>query len=299
MELTGLHLLLTYRCTLECEHCFVYGSPWQNGVMTLHDVRRILQQARQLGTVESIYYEGGEPFLYYPLLVRVVEEAWRMGFSVGVVSNAYWATTYEDALLWLEPLAGRLADLTVSSDRYHWGDEADRLAQHVTQAAQQLGIPIGSIEIAQPEAINAASGSGQLPHSESAVMYRGRAAEKLATRANQANWESFNSCPYENLRDPGRVHVDPFGYLHMCQGITIGNLFQAPLSNLLANFDPDQHPIIAPLLQGGPAELFREYDLPHAAAYADACHACDSARRALRLRFPQVLTPDEVYGIYA
>ena len=26
MELTSLHILLTYQCTCECEHCFVWGS---------------------------------------------------------------------------------------------------------------------------------------------------------------------------------------------------------------------------------------------------------------------------------
>ena len=34
MKLSGLHLLLTCQCTFECDHCFVWGSPWQSGVMT-------------------------------------------------------------------------------------------------------------------------------------------------------------------------------------------------------------------------------------------------------------------------
>ena len=63
MELSGLHLLLRYRCTLECEHFFVWGSPWQSGTMTLLDVRHILQQAEDLSMVKWIYFEGGEPFL--------------------------------------------------------------------------------------------------------------------------------------------------------------------------------------------------------------------------------------------
>lgn len=69
MKLTGLHLLLTYQCNLECDHCFVWGSPWQSGTMTLQNVRKILQQAKDLRTVEWIYFEGGEPFLYYAMLV--------------------------------------------------------------------------------------------------------------------------------------------------------------------------------------------------------------------------------------
>jgi MoaA/NifB/PqqE/SkfB family radical SAM enzyme len=40
IELTGLHVLLTYRCTFECDHCFVWGSPNQAGTFTLADIER-------------------------------------------------------------------------------------------------------------------------------------------------------------------------------------------------------------------------------------------------------------------
>jgi hypothetical protein len=296
MKLTGLHLLMTYRCTLECEHCFVYGSPWQNGVMTIEDIRRILEQAKTLGTVESIYFEGGEPFLYYPTLVRAVDEAWRSGFQVGIVTNSYWATSPADALLWLEPLAGRLTDLSISSDLFHWSAPYSYLAQNAIAAARMLNIPVGTIEIAHPQEASSAA-QGQLPQGESGVMYRGRAADKLAGKANQSPWDSFTSCPFEDLRDPGRLHVDPFGNLHICQGICIGNLFQTPLKEIVATYDPDAHPITGPLLVGGPAELSRVYNLNPAERYADACHACDTLRRELRTQFPEILAPDEIYGL--
>ncbi len=48
IQLTGLHLLLSYQCTLECDHCFVWGSPWQRGVMTVETINRILEQAAEL-----------------------------------------------------------------------------------------------------------------------------------------------------------------------------------------------------------------------------------------------------------
>ena len=60
MKLSGLHILLTYQCTFECDHCFVWGSPRQHGVLTLEQVDEILDQAKEAG-VESIYFEGDEP----------------------------------------------------------------------------------------------------------------------------------------------------------------------------------------------------------------------------------------------
>ena len=103
MKLSGLHLLLTFQCTFECDHCFVFGSPFQTGVMTLSAVRHILDEAQTCPSVNSIYFEGGEPFLYYAVFVEGVRLAKQHGYSVGVVSNSYWATSVEDAAAWLKP----------------------------------------------------------------------------------------------------------------------------------------------------------------------------------------------------
>jgi MoaA/NifB/PqqE/SkfB family radical SAM enzyme len=300
MRLTGLHLLLTYQCTFECDHCFVWGSPFQTGVMTLQDVREILRQAQETGTVESIYFEGGEPFLYYPVLLQAVRETVQRGFSAGIVSNSYWATSLEDAQEWLRPFAGLLADLTVSSDLYHYSEVQSRQAENARLAAESLKIPVGTISVAQPEAADAMEAVGQLPQGGSAVMYRGRAVEKLASRVKGSAWEQFDACPHEDLREPGRVHLDPFGNLHICQGISIGNLYRTPLKVIYESYNPETHPVIGPLLRGGPAELAKTYSLqPEAGVeFADACHLCYETRRLLRERFPEVLAPDGMYGIF-
>ena len=48
MKLSGLHLLLTYQCTLECDHCFVFGSPNARGVMKIAGIREILKEAKKI-----------------------------------------------------------------------------------------------------------------------------------------------------------------------------------------------------------------------------------------------------------
>ena len=128
MSLTGLHFLLTYQCTLECDHCFVWGSPWQPGTFTLERLDALLHQAEEIASIRWIYFEGGGPFLYYPLLVHGVHRAHRAGFRVGIVSNAYWATTVADAEAWLAPLAGRIEDLSVSADSFHGEESLGRAA---------------------------------------------------------------------------------------------------------------------------------------------------------------------------
>ena len=92
MPLTGVHFLLSYQCTYECDHCFVWSSPRSGGTITLEMMTKVLDQAKELGTVDNVYFEGGEPFLFYPLLVEGIRRANERGFSTGVVTNCYWAT---------------------------------------------------------------------------------------------------------------------------------------------------------------------------------------------------------------
>ena len=299
MKLTGLHILLTYQCNFECDHCFVWGSPWQSGTLTLNQLEDIYRQAKEVGTVTSVYFEGGEPFLYYPILVKAVKLGKEYGFNLGIVSNGYWATTKEDALEWLQPFVGMLEDLSVSSDLFHYDESMSQQAKNACQAAEELGIPIGTISVAPPETPEIDPAVGQLPLDESGVMYRGRAAAKLVEKASLKPWNEFNECPYEDLREPGRIHLGPMGNLHICQGISIGNLFEQPLREICAAYDPDEHPVTGPLLSGGPAELVRRYNLPHNDEYADACHLCYTSRVALREQYPSLLGPDQVYGLYA
>src|SRR3989304_2197418 len=296
MKLSGLHILLTYQCTYECDHCFVWGSPWQKGTLTFAQIERILEQEKEAG-VTSIFFEGGEPFLYYAILVKAVRKAADMDFSVGIVSNAYWANSVPDAEEWLRPFVGRVDDLTVSSDLFHCSESLGERPQNAIAAAKLLGIPTGMISVAQPDEESKQS-HGQI-EDESAVMYRGRAVEELASRAASHPWEGFDSCPHEDLREPGRVHLDPFGNLHICQGISIGNVFETPLKEICEKYDVDAHPICGPLLAGGPAALVTEYNLPHTSpsGYADACHLCYEMRLVLRERFPALLAPDQMYGV--
>jgi hypothetical protein len=137
-----------------------------------------------------------------------------------------------------------------------------------------------------------------MPLTGGGVMFRGRAVERLTEGLPRQKWNSFTACPYEDLADPGRIHLDPLGNLHLCQGIVIGNIFERPLKEILNEFDPADDPIVGPILEGGPSALVERHDLEHEDGYIDACHICYAARDALRSQYPAELTPDQVYGIY-
>ncbi|UCH59437.1 MAG: 4Fe-4S cluster-binding domain-containing protein [Anaerolineales bacterium] len=295
MKLTSLHLLLTYKCNLSCDHCFVWGNPRQNGSMRLDNIHLILQQAKGIGSIRRIYFEGGEPFLYYSLLQQAVKSANQYGFEAGIVTNAFWARSFEYALTKLQPFVGIVKDLSISSDLYHWNKRYEKNVRYAYLAAEKLGIPVGTISVAQPEDVDVVHPIGQRPFGESAVMYRGRAAVNLASRAPKRHWEGFNKCPHEDLRELGRVHLDPGGNVLICEGILLGNIFENSLEEIFSLYDPDLHPVLAPLVAGGPAELVRKYNLSHETHFADACHLCYQSRQSLVMEFPDILLPAHIY----
>jgi hypothetical protein len=296
--LTGVHFLLTYKCFYECDHCFLYCGPNSEGVFTLEQVRTALIQMKEIKSIKTAYFEGGEAFLYYPLLVESLRIAKNLGFDVGVVTNAYWATSKEDALFWLKPLAQiGVSDLAVSNDTFHSGDGENLPARYAIEAAKELGIPCDSICIEEPKIIRGDKKWQGEPVVGGDVLFKGRAADKLTEGMPRRDYSVFNECPHEELRNPGRIHLDPFGFVHVCQGLVIGNINIAPLKKINANYRPELHPIIGPLLKGGPAELARIYGFDTSKGFVDHCHLCFEVRRTLLENFPEFLAPKQVYGI--
>ena len=297
MSLTGVHLLLTYKCNAECDHCFVWGSPFLEGTMTLEGIGAIYDGAKELGTVEHVYFEGGEPFLYYPVMLRAMEEARALGFECGIVTNGYWITALDDTVEWLRPIAEiEVMDLSISSDLFHGEEEPERQkVKVVEEAARRLGLPAGVITIEEP-CVEEAPGEKGEPIVGGSVRFRGRAVAKLVKGLPCRPWQELNECPYETLDDPKRVHIDYLGYVHLCQGLTIGNALEKSLAQVMSEYDPPSHPIVGPLLSGGPAALVKRYSLPHEEGCVEACHLCYLAREMLRPQFSEALGPGQMYG---
>jgi len=297
MTLSGLHFLLTYQCLLSCEHCFTWGCPEAQGTFSLADIQQTLDQAVELGTIEQVYFEGGEPFLYYPVLTAAVHLAAQRGLKPGIVTNGYWATSAADAEAWLRPMAGELEDIFISSDLFHSDQVVSPQAHNALAAAERLSLRANLIVCESPGAprqtIDPERGQ---PIEGGSIVYRGRAVPSFAAAAPRFPWEGFTECPYEELVSPERLHVDYLGNLHLCQGLLIGSLFAQPLSRIMADYQPEQHPIVGPLIRGGPAELVRACGLAPEPAYADACHLCYTAREQLREQYPEFLGPGQMYG---
>lgn len=186
-----------------------------------------------------------------------------------------------------------IVDFSVSDDGFHSTNGGSSPGAIAYRAARELGFPCAKICIGPPTVVPVSSPSGDKdqPVTRGGVLFKGRAAEKLTTRLPVRPWREFTTCPHEELADPERVHVDAYGNVHVCQGVSIGNMWTTPLSELVRSYDGARHPIVGPLVEGGPARLVERFGLTVVDAYVDERHLCYMARKSLLPVFPQYLAP--------
>ncbi|MCU0492603.1 MAG: radical SAM protein [Chloroflexaceae bacterium] len=116
----SLVLSVSYRCPIKCRYCGVYAGPHERDRMSLAFMREVMDQAQMLGVIRVVVFTGGEPFMLGKDLYEAVRYATQLGFLTRIVTNAYWATSYERARSVLTNMqeAG-LSEINYSCDDFH------------------------------------------------------------------------------------------------------------------------------------------------------------------------------------
>lgn len=318
MNLKGLDIILTYECTGRCAHCCYRAGPGQNNTMTLAEVESYLAAVEDQ-PLEWILLFGGEPFLPYELLRSSVALAAPMA-EVLVFTNGYWATELDTARRLLAGLQEiGLDHILFSVDAFHQTRVSIERVVIGLKAARELGyrrIEIDNNYVGEPGADNPFNRrtrenmrylaelcdlSDVQVHQGMSRMV-GRAADTLGTcQALQTG--PFDKCLVpgwlgDDIRAPTTVEIHPGGWVNLCAGIALGNTERRPLDKILAEYDPDSHPIVSVLAAEGPIGLMRIAERHgHASSwrYVDGCHLCYQARRFLRPYYPDHLAPSHLY----
>ena len=147
-----LHILLTYNCSLRCKHCYVFSDQRAPGKISLSQISKILNDGTRIPGVRWVYFGGGEPFTQYPLLLKGIQRATRLGYEVGVETNGYFARSVKAGLRFLRSLADMgIKDIRISNDKLHYKDPDKSPASKAVKAAQRLGVPTTVVRIPFPE----------------------------------------------------------------------------------------------------------------------------------------------------
>jgi len=319
VRLKGLDILLTYKCTGRCAHCCYRAGPDRRQTMTATEVAGYLDAVAHQ-PLEGILLFGGEPFLCYNLLRDCIPLAASLAQQIYVFTNGYWATDPATARRLLAGLQEAGLDyILFSVDAFHQAHAPlERVAIGI-EAARALGyatIEIDNRCLGAPEADNFFNRRTQMAMARLAELCDlssinvhqgparivGRAADKLASFLPTQTAPPAH-CPLPDylggeLRAPTGVEIHPGGWVNLCAGLALGNAQQRPLARILADYDPDAHPIVGVLAREGPAGLLRlaqerGHSLP--GGYVDGCHLCYQARSLLQSHYPDHLAPAYTY----
>ena len=310
-------LLLTYKCNCVCEFCYYHCSPDKGGLMPVDMALGAWQSLIELaGPTVKVHLTGGEPFLYWEHLVKILEAAQAQGLgSVDMVeTNGFWADNdriVRERLQRLDRLG--LGRLKISCDPFHQEFvDVQAVRRLVTRAEECLGpervlvrwrdyleasAPIQELASEKKKACFQASLETH------PCRFKGRAAGNLASdRAHQTPEDLKPCCCAQAFLGAKGVHIDPYGnvFSGTCSGIILGSIKDKSLAELWQGFDPQREAFFETLFSAGPAGLLKAAQMQGYQvkdAYAGKCHLCTHIREFFlsRGQYGDIIGPPECY----
>jgi len=101
-----ISIITTYQCTASCRNCCFGCNSKLSKKITLEEVKRYIEDILAIyeDTIKVVVLTGGETFLLKDDLLPMVKYISEKKLITRIVSNAYWATSYEKAMETLQPL---------------------------------------------------------------------------------------------------------------------------------------------------------------------------------------------------
>jgi hypothetical protein len=136
-----LTILPTSQCTARCAHCSMNSGPERRGErLTFDQMRKAIDELHRRSPLRVVIFAGGEPLLLGEHLLDAIAHCDALGIITRIVTNAYWATSFDAARRVLNRLreAG-LAELNVSCDDYHLPYIPFERVEHAWRASKGMG----------------------------------------------------------------------------------------------------------------------------------------------------------------
>ena len=121
MSLRSLFILPTNYCTLNCAHCAIQDKTKPRSDLKMDIVEKLIQNAQAHHFNMIVISGGGEPMtIEETVLKRIVQASNKENLYSRIVTNAYWATSFDEACHRLRPLAENgLKQIVVSVSESH------------------------------------------------------------------------------------------------------------------------------------------------------------------------------------
>ncbi|PKQ63131.1 hypothetical protein BZG02_10235 [Labilibaculum filiforme] len=203
--LSNVGIMLTYKCTIACKHCIVKAGPNRKEEMTLESAYAWLDQIKAYrdGFVCGISLTGGEPFYNLQHLIKVADYSHKLGFITTVVSNAYWATSKQEALR-IMSLCESIQMISISTDSSHQQFIPIEYVRNAIWAAKKLNkiynVAVATESETSPEYLNIIDDVLEFVDREfintSIILPVGRAEKQIdSSLFNYSSSPAVSACP--------------------------------------------------------------------------------------------------------
>ncbi len=294
--LRNIGLFMTYRCQVACPHCIVEAGPNRKEEILLHDaiewVRQIAEYRR--GYIKLLSLTGGEPFYNIQHLKKISDFGESQGLIVSAVTNAFWASTPENAIGMLKELFA-IKWLAISTDVHHLESIPLERVKNAVLAAKECGISY-SIHVCTEnledkeylkllQKLEVFAGKNTII---TAITFPvGRALKKIS----MLEYQTSEEIPVAACSSAGSPIIFPDGSVIACIGpvidlpfshpLRLGNLRKNSLDEILDN--AEMNPILHAIRIWGPKKLIsiikdaglNQY-LPERYIKDSECNACYS-----------------------
>lgn len=137
-----LSLITTRRCTAACDHCCIGSSPTARGAIPVDRMHQLIDEAKQIPSIQRIGFTGGECFLLGRELDALIAHAHELELETRVITNAYWAVNEKAARARVASLrTAGLDQMQISTGSFHQRFVPVERVVHAARAAARAAIP--------------------------------------------------------------------------------------------------------------------------------------------------------------
>ena len=93
-HLKRVNFRISFNCNIQCRHCFSFSGP--NNKKNKPDDSHMIQIINEMQdlNINNINISGGEPFIYFNTILKLVKEArYRNIKTISICTNGYWANS--------------------------------------------------------------------------------------------------------------------------------------------------------------------------------------------------------------
>ena len=138
-----LVLNVTYKCPIDCDLCGLSCNPKRKERMSLDYIKKMIDEVAQYKIIRHVTFTGGEPFLLKNDLLNGIAHANSNGLTTRVVTNAYWAKTFEKAFETLGKYQKcGLTEINISVDDMHQEHIPVEYVKNAHHAAVKLNMNV-------------------------------------------------------------------------------------------------------------------------------------------------------------